>query len=77
MRGSGLGCALEGDELWPNFGTEAPAEREGFEPPEAQTSAAFKAAAFVHSATVPVPRLPGYTPGLPGEVPERPNGAPC
>jgi hypothetical protein len=22
MRGSGLGCALEGDELWSNFGTE-------------------------------------------------------
>ena len=39
--------------------------------------AAFKAAAFVHSATVPVTRLAGYTPWLPGEVPERPNGAPC
>ncbi len=45
--------------------------------PRGLRPAAFKAAAFVHSATVPVPRLPGYTPGLPGEVPERPNGAPC
>ena len=45
--------------------------------PRGLRPAAFKAAAFVHSATVPVTRLPGYTPGLPGEVPERPNGAPC
>ena len=39
--------------------------------------AAFKAAAFVHSATVPLMSLPPLHSGAPGEVPERPNGAPC
>ena len=35
----------------------ADAEREGFEPPGPCEPAAFKAAAFVHSATAPSPRL--------------------
>ena len=45
--------------------------------PRAFRPAAFKATAIVRSATVPLNRLPGYTPWFPGEVPERPNGAPC
>ncbi len=34
----------------------------------------------LHSSALPPFRTRGYrryTPGLPGEVPERPNGAPC
>ena len=50
----------EGD--WAGAGlflvTDGRAERGGFEPPEPLGSAAFKAAAFVHSATVPRARLP-------------------
>ena len=41
------------------------AERGGFEPPEPFGSSAFKAGAFVHSATVPGSRLPALHSGAP------------